>query len=132
MPTISAGTKTSRRPASGSAATRPAISACPTTAARVIAHERVLTRMSAPTGQQAPTPFGAWPTETFFGDDKEIFFNNEAIQMLHQPAAHTDGDIVVFFRRSDVVSAGDLFSTDGIPRHRRRASGGTSRASSTG
>src|SRR6185436_10326966 len=59
--------------------------------------------------------FGAWPTETFFGDDKEIFFNNEAIQLLHQPSAHTDGDIVVFFRRSDVVSAGDLFLTTSYP-----------------
>jgi len=81
----------------------------------VIAHERVLNRMSAPTGQQAAMPFGAWPTETFFGDDKEIFFNNEAIQLVHQPAAHTDGDLVVFFRRSDVVSTGDLFLTTGYP-----------------
>jgi cyclase len=93
----------------------PGNSGLPTTAARVIAHERVLTKMSAPTGQQAPAAFGAWPTETFFGDDKEIFFNNEAIQILHQPAAHTDGDTMVFFRRSDVVSAGDLFITTGYP-----------------
>jgi len=83
--------------------------------ARVIAHERVLARMSAPSGQQAPRPFAEWPTETFFGADKEIFFNNEAIQLLHQPAAHTDGDVVVFFRRSDVVSAGDLFVTTTYP-----------------
>jgi glyoxylase-like metal-dependent hydrolase (beta-lactamase superfamily II) len=85
------------------------------TGARVVAHEHVLARMSAPTGQEAPTPFAAWPTETFFGADKEIFFNNEAIQVLHQPAAHTDGDVVVFFRRSDVVATGDLFSTTGYP-----------------
>ena len=77
--------------------------------------------MSAPTGQQAPAPFGAWPTETFFGADKEIFFNNEAIQLLHQPAAHTDGDVVVFFRRSDVVAAGDVFITTGYPVDRSRA-----------
>ena len=51
--------------------------------ARVIAHEHVLTRISAPTGRQAPLPFAAWPTETFFGAAKEIFFNNEAIQLLH-------------------------------------------------
>jgi glyoxylase-like metal-dependent hydrolase (beta-lactamase superfamily II) len=83
--------------------------------ARVVAHEHVLARMSAPTGQEAPTPFAAWPTETFFGADKEIFFNNEAIQVLYQHAAHTDGDVVVFFRRSDVVATGDLFSTTGYP-----------------
>ena len=71
--------------------------------------------MSAPTGQQAPMPFAAWPTETFFSDDKELFFNNEAIQLFYQSAAHTDGDVVAFFRRSDVVSTGDLFVTDGYP-----------------
>jgi cyclase len=86
-----------------------------TSGARVIAHERVLGRMSAPTGSPAPMPFRAWPTETFFSADKELFFNGEAIQLLHQPSAHTDGDVIVFFRRSDVVSAGDLFVTTGYP-----------------
>jgi glyoxylase-like metal-dependent hydrolase (beta-lactamase superfamily II) len=78
--------------------------------ARILAHENVLKRMSAPSGEPSPRPFAAWPTETFFGDDKELFFNDEAIQLIHQPG-HTDGDIVVFFRRSDVVASGDLFTT---------------------
>jgi glyoxylase-like metal-dependent hydrolase (beta-lactamase superfamily II) len=70
--------------------------------------------MSAPSGEPSPRPFGAWPTETFFGEDKEIFFNDEAIQLIHQPG-HTDGDILVFFRRSDVVASGDLFLTSTYP-----------------
>jgi glyoxylase-like metal-dependent hydrolase (beta-lactamase superfamily II) len=82
--------------------------------ARVLAHERVLTRMSAPSGERSPRPFGAWPTETFFGEDKEIFFNGEAIQLIHQPG-HTDGDVLVFFRRSDVVASGDVFLTSTYP-----------------
>ena len=82
--------------------------------ARVLAHENVLKRMSAPSGEPSPRPFAAWPTETFFGADKELFFNDEAIQLLHQPG-HTDGDILVFFRRSDVVASGDLFSTMSYP-----------------
>jgi glyoxylase-like metal-dependent hydrolase (beta-lactamase superfamily II) len=73
-----------------------------------------MTRMSAPTGQASPRPFGAWPNETFFGEDKEIFFNDEAIQLLYQPG-HTDGDVLVFFRRSDVVASGDLFQTTTYP-----------------
>jgi glyoxylase-like metal-dependent hydrolase (beta-lactamase superfamily II) len=81
---------------------------------RVLAHEQVLRRMSAPSGQPSPRPFAAWPTETFFGGDKEIFFNDEAIQLLHQPG-HTDGDILVFFRRSDVVASGDGFMTSTYP-----------------
>jgi cyclase len=83
--------------------------------AGVIAHENVMTRMSAPTGSAAPMPFAAWPTDTFFTAKKELFFNGEAIEVEHQPSAHTDGDSLVFFRRSDVVSTGDLFSTTSYP-----------------
>jgi len=82
---------------------------------QILAHENVLTRMSAPTGQQAAFPVGAWPTDTYFTKQKEVFFNNEAIILLHQPAAHTDGDTIAFFRRSDVVSTGDIFQTTTFP-----------------
>jgi glyoxylase-like metal-dependent hydrolase (beta-lactamase superfamily II) len=82
---------------------------------QIIAHENVLNRMSAPTGQQAAFPAAAWPTDTYFTKQKEVFFNNEAIILLHQPAAHTDGDTIVFFRRSDVVSTGDIFQTTAFP-----------------
>jgi cyclase len=82
--------------------------------ARVLAHEKVMARMSAPSGQTPPRPFDAWPTETFFAEDKEIFFNDEAIQLIHQPG-HTDGDVLVFFRRSDVAASGDLFQTTTYP-----------------
>jgi glyoxylase-like metal-dependent hydrolase (beta-lactamase superfamily II) len=75
--------------------------------ARVIAHERALFRMK-------DLPFGAQPTETFT-TDKELFFNGEAIQLIHVPAANTDGNILVFFRRSDVVSSGDVFTTTAYP-----------------
>jgi len=92
----------------------PGNSGLPLDTARVLAHENVLKRMSAPSGEPSPRPFAAWPTETFFGEDKELFFNDEAIQLIHQPG-HTDGDILVFFRRSDVVASGDLFTTTTYP-----------------
>ena len=38
-----------------------------------------------------------------------------AIHIIHQPAAHTDGDSIVFFRRSDVISTGDIFTTTNYP-----------------
>jgi glyoxylase-like metal-dependent hydrolase (beta-lactamase superfamily II) len=44
-----------------------------------------------------------------------MFVNGEAVQLLHVPAAHTDGDTIVFFRRSDVISAGDVFTPDRYP-----------------
>ena len=80
--------------------------------AAVIAHENVLLRMSS---QDPPPPFEAWPTDTLFVPRKDLYFNGEAIEILHQPAAHTDGDSLVFFRRTDVVSTGDVFITTGYP-----------------
>ena len=53
----------------------------------------------------------ALPTDTFFNARKDMLFNGEAVQMFHQPDAHTDGDIIVSFRRADVVATGDLFTT---------------------
>jgi glyoxylase-like metal-dependent hydrolase (beta-lactamase superfamily II) len=81
----------------------------------IVAHENVLFAMSAPTGEQSPTPVGAWPSDTFFTDEHEIVFNGEAIVLRHHPGAHTDGDTTVFFRKSDVVSTGDLFVTTRYP-----------------
>jgi len=89
--------------------------------AAVVAHENVLVRMS---GQETPPPFEAWPTVTLFMPQKDIFFNGEAVQILHQPAAHTDGDSLVFFRRSDVISTGDVFSTTAYPVIRPEDGGG--------
>ena len=83
--------------------------------AAIIAHENVLNRMSAPTGKQAPTPTGAWPTETYVSGRKELYFNDEAIEVKWQPAAHTDGDSLVVFRHSDVIAAGDILSTTSFP-----------------
>ena len=78
--------------------------------AQLIAHENVLNRLSAKDGGTA-TPTAGWPTSTYFEDEQKVYFNGEGIQVIHPPAAHTDGDSIVFFRRSDVISTGDLFTT---------------------
>jgi cyclase len=83
--------------------------------ATVFAHQNVLNRMVAPGVNEPPAPFGAQPTYTYRGRKKEIFLNDEPVQLLHAPAAHTDGDTLVFFRRSDVIATGDIFSTTGYP-----------------
>ena len=80
----------------------------------IIGTENVLTRMSAPTGKQAAYPLAAWPTETFFQKQKPMYFNREGIQIMSH-AAHSDGDSVVFFRRSDVIVAGEIFDTTHFP-----------------
>src|SRR5579862_9901057 len=83
--------------------------------AQIIAHENVLNRLSAPTGQKAAAPSGGWPTDTYVSGQKEVFFNEEPVEVRWQPGAHTDGDSLVIFRRSDVVAAGDIFNTDSYP-----------------
>jgi cyclase len=63
----------------------------------------------------ATSPAGAVPTEVFHYSRKSMYLNGEAIEVLHQPAAHTDSDVFVFFRRSDVVVAGDVLDTRQFP-----------------
>lgn len=81
----------------------------------IAAFETVLGRMSAPTGKVAPTPANAWPSETYFKAFHDIYFNGEGIQMIHVSDAITDGDSLVYFRRSDVIAAGDIFLTTTYP-----------------
>ena len=84
--------------------------------AAIIAHVNVLGRMSSPTGTEAPTAPGAWPSDTYFTEDWALFVNGEALQLIHVPAAHSDGDTIVFFRRSDVIATGDIYNTSRYPR----------------
>jgi cyclase len=63
----------------------------------------------------ATSPAGGWPTEVFHYSRKYMYLNGEAIEVLHQPAAHTDSDVLAFFRRSDVVVAGDVLDTRQFP-----------------
>lgn len=83
--------------------------------ASVLAHENVLGRMSAPTGRQSPVASGLWPTKTFAYHQYSMYLNGEGIQVIHQPAAHTDGDTIVFFRRGDVIATGDIIDTTRWP-----------------
>jgi glyoxylase-like metal-dependent hydrolase (beta-lactamase superfamily II) len=85
------------------------------TSAQIIGHENVLMRLSAPTGKQAAATFPNWPTQTYVSGQKELFFNEEPIEIRWMKSAHTDGDSIVFFRRSDVVVAGDTFTMTSYP-----------------
>jgi cyclase len=80
----------------------------------IVAFNTVLDRMSAPTGQTAAMPEKAWPNDTYSVAQKNLFFNGEPIQIFHQRGA-TDGNSIVLFRHSDVISAGDIFDPGGYP-----------------
>ncbi len=82
--------------------------------AYIIAFSTVLERMSAPAGKIAPMPEAAWPNDTYSETQKNLYFNGEAVQIFHQPG-NTDGNSIVLFRRSDVISTGDLVDLTSYP-----------------
>jgi cyclase len=76
----------------------------------IIAHTNVLGRMS----KAVPAlPAASLPTTEYFQPSMD-FFNGEAIVLSHQEG-HTDGDSLVFMRRSDVIVTGDLFTPGRYP-----------------
>lgn len=81
----------------------------------VIAHENAYNTLVKGTPSLPPLTGDALPESTFFTPRKDVFANGEPIQLLFQPAAYTDGDLFVFFRGSDVVSAGGIYRTDSYP-----------------
>ena len=80
--------------------------------AKILTHENVEARLVK---VQPALPTSAMPTDTFFTDEFEMHFNGEAVQFIHVPNSHTDGDVMVFFRKSDVLVAGDAFNTTSFP-----------------
>ena len=80
--------------------------------AKVLTHENVEARLVK---AKPALPTQALPTDTFFTDEFEMHFNGEAVQFIHVPNAHTDGDVMVFFRKSDVLVTGDAFNTTSFP-----------------
>lgn len=81
--------------------------------AEVIAHENVMLTMA--TASNPEIPFDMWPTEVYLGDQYDLYFNDEPIELLYQGRAHTNGDTMVFFRKSDVISTGDIYVPSGYP-----------------
>ena len=83
---------------------------------RVMAHENTFNRMmEAAVAANTNTPSAAMPMNTFFTPTRDFFLNGEAVILYHVAKAHTDGDSLVYFRGSDVVSVGDVFSPEFYP-----------------
>ena len=84
----------------------------------IVAHENVMNRMSVPGGSQQPAPSRAWPTDPYHFPYKKLSAHlrgGEPIEVIYAPAAHSDGDSLVWFRRSYMIMTGDIFSTTSYP-----------------
>jgi cyclase len=86
--------------------------------APIIAHHNVRKRlaegMDLPGRTTPPAPEGALPVLTF-GDDLVLHLNGETIEAIHLPEGHTDGDLVVWFPRSNVIHMGDHYFAGRFP-----------------
>jgi cyclase len=80
--------------------------------AEIIAHQNVLDRLSS-----MKSPFAELPTTTFPTEMTKLstFYHGDAVELIHMPAAHTDGDSIVWLRHSDVIATGDIFNKTSYP-----------------
>lgn len=82
--------------------------------ALIVAHDNVRKRMSSEQfialfkSKVAPSPKDALPVVTF-SSDVTFHLNGDEIYGFHVPKAHTDGDTIVHFRKSNVIHMGDTF-----------------------
>jgi cyclase len=82
----------------------------------VIAQENVYTRMTKPGPNGQPAfPVSAWPSDGYYSPRRGLIFNGEAIDIIHMPGAYSDGDSAVYFRGSNVLVTGDIFTTTNLP-----------------
>jgi glyoxylase-like metal-dependent hydrolase (beta-lactamase superfamily II) len=84
----------------------------------IIAHANVLNRLTAPGASNSSGQTlgqGGLPVDEYETPAKDLHFNGEAVVIYHEPKAHTDGDSIVLFRGSDVISAGDVFTPERYP-----------------
>jgi len=85
----------------------------------ILSHENVLNRLTHATD----VPRGMLPTSEYFEPTKDFSFNGEPVVVYHMANAHSDGDSIVFFRNSDVISTGDVFTPDRYPEIDRARGG---------
>lgn len=53
------------------------------------------------------TPLSAIPVISY-SDKVSLYLNDEPMQIIHTAAAHTSGDSIIYFTKSNVIHAGDL------------------------
>jgi glyoxylase-like metal-dependent hydrolase (beta-lactamase superfamily II) len=85
--------------------------------ATVLAHENVLRRLSAlgSSGAESPFPTKMLPNDTFTSRYRSMYVNDDAVQVIRQTGAHSDSDVMVLFRRADVIATGDVIDLRQFP-----------------
>ena len=86
----------------------------------IVAHENTRKRLSADQFmaafkmEQKATAYEGLPKITF-RESVTLNLNGETIQVFHVKNAHTDGDVIIYFKEANVVHGGDVFVRYGLP-----------------
>jgi glyoxylase-like metal-dependent hydrolase (beta-lactamase superfamily II) len=84
--------------------------------ASLVAHENVMLHLTALSSESRdPFPSAGIPRDAYILPLKDIYFNGEPVFIMHEPSAHSDGDSIVLFRKSDTIAVGDLFTPGRYP-----------------
>ena len=73
-----------------------------------------LAHFASAQGKAAATPEEGWPDNTYSIEQKRLYFNDEPVVIMHHPA-NSDGNSIVLFHKSDVVSAGSMLDLTAYP-----------------
>ncbi|WP_299222791.1 MBL fold metallo-hydrolase [uncultured Psychroserpens sp.] len=83
--------------------------------ATLIAHDNVRHRLeTTPRRDNTMQPKDALPVITF-NDELSIHINDEKIMVFHTEHAHTDGDALLYFTKSNVLHTGDTYFNGRYP-----------------
>ncbi len=86
----------------------------------IVSHENTRKRLSADQFlaafkmEQKATPYEGLPKITFTESIK-LNLNGETVQVIHVKNAHTDGDVIIYFKQANVIHCGDVFVRYGLP-----------------
>jgi cyclase len=83
--------------------------------APIIAQANVSTALSATLGS-GDSADAALPSIIYDYGQKNFSLNDQAIEVIGEPNAHSDSDSVVLFRGADVLVAGDILDMEHFPR----------------
>ncbi len=87
---------------------------------KIIAHQFVRNTLQSLTNvYTAGEVLESYPTyalpSTVFKNEMTLFFDDEPIVLKHFGNGHTGGDIIIHFKKSNIIHAGDSFVTYGYP-----------------
>ena len=84
----------------------------------IVAHDNVRERMMKESKRgetvSPPRDRSAWPVVTF-PDRMNLHWNDEDLELHHFYAGHTDGDVIVKFKKANIIHMGDMYVQYGYP-----------------